>query len=70
VIQSAVGASKGLANLSLRGPLTYVARGKSNLNTISVEMNTLDELLITNRCPIDFDVLVIDTEGSESEVLK
>jgi FkbM family methyltransferase len=47
-----------------------VARGKSNLNTISVEMNTLDELLITNRCPIDFDVLVIDTEGSESEVLK
>jgi len=70
VIQSAVGASKGLANLSLRGPLTYVSRGKSNLNTISVEMDTLDEILIKNKCPIDFDVLVIDTEGSESEVLK
>ena len=52
------------------GPLTNVARGKSHLNTISVEMETLDEILITTGGPIDFDVLVIDTEGSESEVLK
>ena len=69
VIEKAVGSKSGKINLHLNGPLTAISNAKSK-NTISVQMETLSKILIENKVPRFFDVLVLDTEGFEKEILK
>lgn len=46
------------------------ARGFSSGRTITVPATTLDRLLQANEVPQDFDLLVVDVEGYESQVFQ
>lgn len=83
VFPCAAGAERGRVTLHLGGTLSTTsarqvevyeqipwAQGNHSGETITVAQYRLDDLLEQARFPLDFDLLVIDVEGSEGEVLK
>ena len=82
VFPCAAGAKRGRVTLHLGGTLSTTsarqvevyeqipwAQGNHRGETITVPQYRLDDLLEQARFPVDFDLLVIDVEGSEGEVL-
>lgn len=83
VLQSAVGAHPGTLRLHLAGPLTtansnlhleytnvYWARESITSNVVEVECKTLDQIIEDSSIDVDFDLLVVDVEGFETEVFE
>ena len=81
VVQSAVGREQGTLTLHLAKQLTTAnpdtheeyatvdwARSSLTSKQATVEVKTLDEILISHAVPVGFDVLVVDVEGFESAV--
>jgi len=79
VIQKAVGNFSGTVRMQIAGTLsTYddfyikssVWGSQYKNNTVEVDIDTLDNILLTRVIHDEIDVLVIDTEGSELKVLE
>jgi FkbM family methyltransferase len=83
VIRSAVGENNGSVDIYIGGPLSTIKKELVNkFNSMGwakeyhhgkkekVTMKKLDDLLIEEKAPRNFDVLSIDVEGYEWEILK
>ncbi|TVZ07099.1 FkbM family methyltransferase [Trebonia kvetii] len=81
VIQTAVGSEPGVTSLIVAGELTTAnhaqateyrdidwARKLVTDTSIEVPVTTLDALLEEQKAPAEFDLLVVDVEGSEAAV--
>lgn len=84
VVDKAVGASSGLVSLYAAGALSstserqieeyrhvdWAQESVRSAQPVTVELTTLDELLLAAEAPIGFDLLVVDVEGGESAVFE
>lgn len=80
VVNQAVGNYIGTVTLHLAGPITtasskqfsskFWASSYKNTTTITVPITTLNHSLVEYDVKKDFDILVVDVEGLETEVLR
>lgn len=79
VINKAIGNRNGTVDFYISGPLSTYSDYYRNTNfwaaeyrgarIVTVDIVRLDDTLIENDVPVDFDVLSLDVEGSETDVL-